>query len=651
MCGIYGIFEPANLDISDQLAAKMRDAIRLRGPDHSGRHKEHGVLLGMNRLSIIDQDGGNQPIYNEDESLLIVYNGEVYNHTELRSDLEKRGHVFRSRSDTETVLHAFEEYGPAALLKFNGMFAFAIFDRIRKRLFLARDRLGIKPLYIIDQPGRLAFASEAKALLPVLGDRVDPDWTSISHFFTFGYCPYGLSPFESVRKLPPACYAWVDDSATKVESYWAPTYGMGPVHSFEEAKKEIVRLVEEAVNKELMSDVPLGVFLSGGLDSSAVAYFASNASIGKIHSYGLRFEETTHDESPDSRTVANHLGLIHHEFLFDKETMVRSFVNVGNLLDEPFADPTVMPLLALSEQTRKYVKVVLTGWGGDEVFAGYPTYRAHRHGQTYRSLPYVLGRMLIPAVVRRLPVSDKYMSFEFRAKRFIRGMELSPDLQHAVWMGYFDEAAKTRLFQKSILEQIKEESGDVVGRAVAGMREADVVSRIMHQDALFFLEGNGLFEVDRMTMAASLEGRVPLLNNDLLDYVNQLPIQIKMYQGKPKELLRQSMAPFLPEAILNKPKKGFGPPISAWIRGGLSDIITRLLSEERVRSQGIFRFKEIQRLLKEHRDRKADHGRDIWALVSFQLWYEKFILGNSVESLELVAKPLMGTNRAKSRTI
>ncbi len=636
MCGIFGFFLSEKGEIERESIDRMQRAILSRGPDQSGLFYNSDVCLGINRLSVIDPEQGNQPIYNEDGSLVIVYNGEIYNYPALRQKLIGRGHLFRSSSDTETVLHAFEEYGPRCLEYFNGMFAFAVYDKKRRKLFLARDRLGIKPLYMTQNKRGIIFASEAKALLPFMGKTIEPNWTEISRYFAFGYIPSPGSPFSGIEKFPAGNYAFLENNSFERVAYWKPSYDGGGQVSFKEAKNTLVSLMDKAVKSELISDVPAGVFLSGGLDSSAVAAFAVKHCKSELHSFGLKFMEKSHDESSDAMDVATHLGIVHHSFTFTEEELYKSFIKVYDRLDEPFADSTVLPLLTLSEYARKYVKVVLTGWGGDEIFAGYPTYRAHKLGGLYRRLPLLFTKHIVPSLVRGLPISDKYMSFEFKARRFIRGMDLAPDIQHFIWMGYYDEESKKGLIQDEVWSRIKEEALAPVKEAVDLMEEKECISRILHLDALFFLEGNGLFQADRMTMAASLEARVPLLNKDIIDYINPLSSDIKMRGGKPKELLRQALAPYLPKHILRKPKKGFGPPTDAWIRGPFASVIEKLFSRERVNSQALFHYDEISRLIREHKMKKSNHGRNLWALLSFQLWYEKFIVGNKFEDLGIL---------------
>ncbi|MDQ1335180.1 MAG: hypothetical protein QG552_2130 [Thermodesulfobacteriota bacterium] len=624
MCGIIGMVRYDGGTIPPDVIDSMSRAMIHRGPDHCGLYTAPGIFMGINRLAIVDLVRGNQPIFNEDRSLVIVYNGEIYNHREIREQLITKGHIFQTSSDTETVLHAFEEFGEGCLTRFNGMFAFAVWDIVNKNLFLARDRLGIKPLYLTKTGDGFAFASEAKGLLGVFAPAA-PDWTAIYRYFSFGYIPSPHSPFAGIDKLPPGHFCRLQGREWSQDRYWSPEYGKGPQVPLSNACAKVEELMEHAVELELMSDVPLGVFLSGGLDSSAVALCAKRRSSQEVHSFALRFEDKTHDESADARLVAEHLGLVHTEVLFTKDLLRQALFDVTRILDEPFGDSTVLPLLALSRAAREQVKVVLTGWGGDEIFAGYPTYRAHQMAAHYRKLPRMILSGLIPAMVNRLPVSDKYMSFEFKAKRFIRGAGLPQELQHFIWMGYYDDEAKQRLFRPEIVGKVKESTFAEVEHLAETLTEQDVVSKIMHLDACFFLEGNGLFQADRITMAASLEARVPLLNIHLMAYVNALPVSIKMCGGTPKGLMKKVLEPYLPESIINKPKKGFGPPSAAWVRGVFSDVFDELFKRERVEAQGIFNHAEIERLLAEHRGRRADHGRNLWALLTFQLWYNTFI--------------------------
>lgn len=631
MCSIFGIVRGGGAPVDADALSRMAATLAHRGPDDHGLFRAEGLGLGNTRLSIVDTVGGHQPIADPATGLVIVYNGEVYNHRDLRAELAATGVVFRTGSDTETVLAAFRAWGPACVERLNGMFALAIWDPRDRRLFLARDRLGIKPLVLLETVDGLAFASEAKALLPLIPGGPRPDWTALWRYLTLGYVSPGEDAFAGLTRFPAGHWAWIDLSAPRpaleLHRYWAPEVGRGADIGAEAAVARLDALLDEAVGRELMSDVPLGLFLSGGLDSSAVAYYARKRHGQGLASFALRFEETTHDESADARRVADHLGLDHAELPFSAALVRESLRKVAATLDQPFGDSTVVPLLALSEFARQRVKVALTGWGGDEVLAGYPTLSAHRVARLYRRLPGALGRGLIPRAVGRLPPSDTYLSFEFKAKRFLRGMDLPPEEQHFLWMGYFDDDAKRALLAPNVIERVRGDTLAPMRDVIATMAETDLESRILHLDARFFLQGNGLFQADQMTMAASLEARVPLLNIDLLAFALPLPARLKMLGGRPKGLLKKVMAPHLPPEILTKPKKGFGPPSSIWIRQVIPDLMRGLFARDRVESQGILNPLEVTRLLTEHENRVADHGRTLWALMSMQMWYDRFIIG------------------------
>lgn len=630
MCGIFGIFYPGRVSIEDRNVEHMASCLRHRGPDHTGVFVEPGVVIGNTRLAMVDVGSGNQPIFSPCGNWVIVYNGELYNHEALRSQLQARESIiFSTRTDTEVVLHAFRVYGAACLDKLNGMFAFAIWNKRERSLFIARDTYGIKPLYFAPLPkGGLAFASEAKALLDILPNGAAPNWGAISQYFHYGYVPLAKSPFMGIEKLPPGHYAKIgEEEKWEVTRWHTPSYGQGISMPVGEAANYAWELLMESVDQELAADVPLGLFLSGGMDSSAIAACAAKIRPNRIEAFALRFKEESHDESIDARLVADYLGLKYHELYLDDARLLDALEDVRKTLDEPFGDITVLPLLALAKVTRQHVKGVLTGWGGDEIFAGYPTYRAHQLARCYRKLPSFLTNGFIPYLVNRLPVSSHYMSFEFKAKRFILGADSPPEFQHLMWMGYFRQNQIAALLTPDVQAQVKDDVWEPLRQTLSELTEANLLDRILHLDALFFLHGNGLFQADRMTMAASLEARVPILNRKLVDFLNPLPISVKMPKGKPKGLMRIMLEGKLPMRILNKPKKGFGPPASAWVSGVLREQFLSVLSPEKIHQQGIFQSEEIERLLREHLTHHADHGRNLWAILSFQLWYDSFIEG------------------------
>ncbi|OAN49299.1 hypothetical protein A6A04_04065 [Paramagnetospirillum marisnigri] len=585
------------------------------------------AVLGNTRLSIIDLADGHQPIINETGDLVIVFNGEIYNHRELQRDLTAKGHVFKTHSDTEAILHAFEEWGPDCLLRLNGMFAVAIWHCPSRRMFIARDRLGIKPLYLGRGIHGIAFASEPKALFPIMPDRPAPHWPSLARFLQLGYFAPGDCAFAGIEKFPAGHFGWIEKGHLSLHRWWTPLVGQGDPVPLAEAVAKAAELLGDAVESELLADVPVGVFLSGGLDSSAVAAAAAERG-RKLPAFALSFPEATHDESADARLVADSLGLDYFEHRLEVDELRATVSEVATMLDEPFGDATVVPLLALSRFARRHVKVVLTGWGGDELFAGYPTLRAHRAARLYRMLPGWLGDGLLPAAIRRLPVSERYLSLEFKAKRFIQGMDLTPEQQHLGWMGYFNATGVAALLRPEIAEAASHDGHRALAVPdLARPTETDPVDRILHLDMCTFLEGNGLFQADRMTMAASLEARVPLLNTVVMDYVAALPAGVKMAGGQLKPLLKMALKPKLPSRIITKPKKGFGPPSAGWLRSALSDTLRTTLSREKIEADGILAAEATERLVDDHLNRRADHGRALWALLSFQLWHDNFISG------------------------
>ena len=623
MCGIFGVIRHNSTAIPASVAERMAATLRHRGPDHTGFYIAPNIVLGNTRLSIIDLAGGNQPIYNEGGDLVIVFNGEIYNHHEIRERLASKGHKFRTSSDTEVIIHAYETYGVDCVHYLDGMFAFAIWDIGKQELFLARDPLGIKPLYFLETDDTFAFASEPKTLLALLAEAPRPNWAAINRFFSFGYFPLEDCGFAGIRKFRAGHFGCLKERRFIKTCYWQPSYKPHSPRSFETAVEQVMDLAEKVVAKELQSDVPVGVFLSGGLDSSLVALSASRITHGKVPSFSLGFEESTHDESEHARAIADHLGLEHFSYRLTRDELCSALFRVNEKMDEPFADSTVLPLLVLSEFARKHIKVALTGWGGDELFAGYPTYKAHQFAMMYRRLPGVLGKWLIPSIVNKLPVSEKYMSFEFKAKKFIQGMDLPPEQQHFVWMGYFDDQAKNLLFKKQVRDKMEEKTVAPVEDVIDTLDEEQLVDRILHLDALTFLEGNGLYQADRMSMAASLEARVPLLNKEMVEFATKLPVELKMKGGVMKAILKEALRPHLPAYILRLPKKGFSPPSASWLRGVFRETVENQMSRNRIEDAGVFEYTEVRRLLDDHMT-KRNNGRSLWLLLSFQLWYNKY---------------------------
>ncbi len=605
MCGICGVAggNPAH---GRELVSRMCRAMVHRGPDDEGSIQHEDVTLGMRRLSIIDVAGGHQPMHNEDSTVCLVQNGEIFNHRELRAQLLAAGHVFTTQSDTEVIVHGWEEWGEQLVERLNGQFAFCIHDRKRKVLFLARDRMGIKPLHYAVAGDRFVFASELKALLrdPELRRGVDP--SALDAYLAYEFVPSPRSIVLGISKLRPGhTLTWsLTDGAAKVRQYWAPELNAETDGKVRNPDAECARLrdvLRESVRKELISDVPLGVFLSGGIDSSAVTAMMAQLG-GEVKSFSVGFAERSFDEAQHARQVAKHLGTDHHELTLEPEMMLGLVPRLPALLDEPLGDASIIPTYLLSAFTREHVTVALGGDGGDELFAGYPTMQAHRLASYYKRVPRLLRRGLVEPVVRMLPVSRDNLSFDFRAKRFVSGADLPVAERHLAWMGSFPPRAEVD----------------------AEFTELDPLNQVLMLDMRYYLENDILVKLDRASMMASLEGRVPLLNNDFVAYATGLPLGMKLRGLRSKYLLKRALKGILPAGILERPKKGFGIPVAHWFRGPLREQLLEMLSPERIKREGFFEAAEVKRLVDEHLSGKKDNRKQLWTLFAFEAWYEGY---------------------------
>jgi asparagine synthase (glutamine-hydrolysing) len=629
MCGICGIFEPRSGAAPEAaVLERMSRSIAHRGPDDRGELIEAGIALAARRLSIIDLEGGHQPIGNEDGSVWIVFNGEIYNHERLRELLAKLGHRFRTRADTEAVVHAYEEFGLDCVRYLNGMFAFALWDASARRLFLARDRFGIKPLYYTLVSGKLVFASELKAILehPEVERRIDV--VALNEYLSFEYVPTPRTIFRGIRRLPPGHSLTLSAGGLAVERYWdfslAKSERRPPVN-FRDYQERLRHELREAVRKELVSDVPVGVLLSGGVDSSAVLAMMRDGSAGAIQSFSIAFEEKSFDESRYARLAASKLGSDHHELTVTSSMMSELVPRLMDVLDEPFADSSIVPTYFLSRFARERVKVVLGGDGGDEMFAGYPTLQAHRLIEYYeRWVPFFLRAGLAPKLIDRLPVSRDDISFDFKARRFISGRGVPVASRHHRWLGAFTPSEKRSLFVPELIQ----DDVDTYEVAYEHQRRCDAtetLNQLLYLDQKLYLEGDILPKVDRASMACSLEVRVPLLNHGLAEYLAEVPHELKLRGLKTKFLLKKSMEGILPEEILRRRKKGFNVPVAYWINSSLRELVRDQLSEEKIRREGFFEPSYVQRLLREHQSGVRDHRKLIWTLLVFELWQERYL--------------------------
>jgi asparagine synthase (glutamine-hydrolysing) len=624
MCGICGIATGGPAP-APEVVQRMLETLTHRGPDDQGTIALDGVALGMRRLSIIDLEGGHQPIHNEDESCWIVYNGELYNFRELRRQLQGHGHEFYTDSDTEVVLHAYEEWGDSFVERLNGMYALAIWDRRRGRLTLARDRVGIKPLHWVETPAGLVFASEIKALLahPAVERRVDP--AALREYLSLEYVPTPLSMLEGVRKLPPGhLLTWTAGGGVRLTRYWEPDLATGEAApeppDLDACAAELLAALKEAVRKELVADVPIGVFLSGGVDSSAVAAMMAQLTPGNVNSFSIGFSDRSFDESTHARRVAAHLGTNHRELILEPGMLLELVPEITEKLDEPLADASIVPTYLLSRFTRQHVKVALGGDGGDELFAGYPTVLAHRLAGYYRMLPGPLRERLVPALVNRLPVSLDNLSFDFKARRFVAGAGRPLGDRHRRWMGAFTPEGVEALLHPALAAADGEL--DAVARHLEDLPLRDPLSQVLYLDMKLYLENDILVKLDRASMMASLEARVPLLNADFVEHVTRLPLSLKLRGVRSKFLLRRALRGILPDAILDRPKKGFGIPVARWFRGPLRELLLDTLAPERLGRHGFFRAAEVERLLAEHVGGRADRRKELWTLFCFQRWYD-----------------------------
>ncbi len=630
MCGIAGWANLENKPSQNRGEAVLRsmcNRMRHRGPDSEGIWLNESVALGMRRLSIIDLHTGEQPVFSEDKQTIAVMNGEIYNFREIRRDLEKRGHKFETQTDTEVLPHLYEEYGEAMLEHLNGMFAFALWDLPRKKLLLARDRFGEKPLYYGVFDNKLIFASEPKVLLENPHVKAEINLTALRQYLSFDYVPAPLSIYKNIYKLPAAHLLTVQNEEVKTRRFWNLSFRKnGGKFSIEQAAKDLRELLADSVRMRLVSDVPLGILLSGGVDSSTVAAFATQFSSERVKTFSIGFEEDSFDESKYARQVAAHLRTEHYEEKLNVERAADLISEIGAWLDEPLSDGSLIPTFLLARFVKKHVTVALGGDGGDEIFAGYPMYFGHKMAGIYDSIPRFLRSSLIEPVVNNLPVSTKNLSFDYKAKRFIAASKYDVVTRHHSWFGSFSIEQQNSLLTENVLAQ---SSGDIYGGAKNLLKICDAqeqIEQMQFLDMNFYLAEDILTKVDRASMAVSLEVRAPFLDPRIAEFAAGLPLEYKLKSAKGKYILKQAVEDLLPKTILKRPKKGFGVPIAEWLKGNLNALLHDLLAPERLKNQGLFDEKFVQKLITEHERGAASHHKQLWTLLVFQLWYKNFIV-------------------------
>jgi asparagine synthase (glutamine-hydrolysing) len=630
MCGITGW---ANLDSHAPPPDGARDLLHAmcermvhRGPDSEGLFVTTGTALGMRRLAIIDLVTGEQPAFNEDRSIAVILNGEIYNYRELRVQLEKRGHSFRSASDTEVLPHLYEEYGDAMVNELNGMFAFALWDSKRRRLLIARDRFGEKPLYwgVFDKT--LLFASEPKVLLAHPAVKPSLNLQALRQYLSFDYVPAPLTIYCGINKLPAAHKLTLESGEVKVDRYWRLNYTTTePVPSEREAAGHLRELMADAVRMRLVSDVPLGVLLSGGVDSSTVAALAVRASSEAVKTFSISFAEASFDESAYARGVAKFLGTDHHEERLSANLAANLVSEIGAWMDEPFSDPSLVPTYLLSRFTRKHVTVALGGDGGDELFAGYPMYAGHRWAEVYKYVPGFLRRGLIEPMVRSLPVKTKNLSFDYKALKFITGARYDTVARHHIWFGSFTPDQQQELLTRETIAATDSEIYADARQIAEECDNNDLVTRMQSVDTRLYLAEDILTKVDRASMAVSLEVRAPFLDPRVAEFAASLPCNYKLRGMKTKYILKKAVRDLLPGFVTRRGKKGFGVPVAEWLKFKLRPLARDLLSPERVRRAGVFNPNYVARLQDEHERGVANHRKLLWTLLMFELWHESFV--------------------------
>jgi len=633
MCGIAGIVYRDKNRVVDQRALKrMCDVIVHRGPDDEGFYQSGSTGLGMRRLSIIDLNTGHQPIHNEDKTAWIVFNGEIYNFKEIRQELERKGHQFYTLTDTECILHAYEEYGPNCVHKLNGMFAFAIWDGRQELLFLARDRVGIKPLYYYLDGEKFIWGSELKSILQVEGVQKTLDLEALDHFLTFEYIPAPESIFKEIRKLPPGHFLILRDGQLTVQRYWQiPPQGSNS-KSEEDHSQSLRELLQDSVRLRLISDVPLGAFLSGGIDSSTIVALMAQVMNQPVKTFSIGFEEASYNELEYARLIARTFQTEHHEFII-KPDAIELVEKLIFHLDEPFGDFSIFPTYLVSRMARDYVTVVLSGDGGDELFGGYDTYLADKYARFYHRIPRWIRRYALEPVVHALPPTPKKKGLINILKRFVEGCQHPEDLAHVRWMIFLSERDKERLYTADV--QFALGSGNGYAFMEDYFRQAsqrDPINADIFVDLNTYLVDDILVKVDRMSMATSLEARVPFLDHRVVEYSFSIPGDLKVKGAKRKYILKKSMEGLLPREILTRGKEGFSIPIKNWLRRELKDLMLDVLSAEKIKRQGLFDVQYVQRLVDEHLRGVENHSHRLWALMMFELWFDLFGQGVSINT-------------------
>lgn len=625
MCGIAGFVGNGDTEV----LSRMISTLAYRGPDDTGIWHDGSAGLAHARLSIIDLSAsGHQPMHSRSNVVSITFNGEIYNYRELRKELERSGRTFVSKSDTEVIIQLYEMFGEKAFGRLQGMFAFALYDKKAEKCFLVRDRMGEKPLYWTIAKGTLVFASEPKALFrhPLVSKVLNP--RAVISYLTYDAVLTPECIFEGVHKLEAGYYAVYAKGKLATQPYWKPPRTLLDKMTFGDARERLDGALQKSISSQMDADVPVGVFLSGGLDSSVVAYYATQVRKEPVHTFSIGFDDLSYDESHHARTVAESLGTRHHERIVTAKEVMGALHSVAQKLDEPVADPAALPTYLLAQFAREHVTVALGGEGSDELFGGYQTFTAERFLRAYRALPHIVRKNMIESLVGALPVSHTYFSFDFKARQFLRGADVEDRYVHQAWLESFNASEKASLLSPAFREKAQGKPYQRIDEYLAEIPDAE--SHL--QTAYFYLRTYMLdvllTKVDRMSMYHSLEVRAPFLDIGVVELALQMPWKHKHRGMTGKYILRKLMEERLPSSIVGRAKHGFGLPVGSWFRNEWRGLLTDTLSPSRVRATGVFSPQVVERLMAEHIGGTYNHRKKLWSLLIFQLWYDRWGTGS-----------------------
>jgi asparagine synthase (glutamine-hydrolysing) len=627
MCGIAGQTRVDGQRPKAELLHRMCHAIEHRGPDSRGVHIDDGVGLGIQRLRIIDLVSGDQPIFNEDRSIAVVLNGEIYNHRELRQDLERKGHRFSTQSDTEVIVHLYEEAGVDFVDSLIGMFGVAVWDARERQLVLARDRVGKKPLYYAERDGVLSFASEIQSILQDESISRAVDYEALDIYLALRYVPSPLTAFRDVRKLPPAHRLVFRDGRSRIETYWRLDYtSKRDVKDERELIEELRDRLKTAVRRRLIADVPLGAFLSGGIDSAAVVAAMAEESTQPIKTFSIGFDSDRVNELPQARIVASRFGTDHHEFMVAPNA-IELLPKIIRHHGEPFADATSIPTFYLSEVARKHVTVALNGDGGDEIFGGYTRYVANLASARVSGLPLPL-RQALARIGAAVPANGRIDSWPSRIRRAAETLPLDPASRYFAYMSHLNGLRRDELYTDSFQESVSlTRAQELITDAWRGASATNVLDKMLDTDVRTYLPDDLLTKVDIASMSYSLEARSPLLDHELVEFAASLPTSEKIRGKEKKVIFRNALRGWLPDEILDAPKRGFHPPLADWLRGELGGFAREVLLDPATRDRGYFRSDRVAALIDQHAKGVEDHSQGIWRLMIYELWHREFVDG------------------------